>query len=239
MALTYTNNARLQMPGMADRNWDRPINANTMALDAMTAIGGLAVTPEEIPSTTLRVRVSAGNYVRGNGLVGQFGGVSAYPVPPSLSTCLWLNDSGMVQSGPSFPPTSHVRLASVTTDSNAVTSVADERVQCAAVGAGLGFVLRAGDSMTGSFSVVHPVSATPTFSVDASAMTIGFFGATPKSQAAAVSPLLDSSTGTVTNTIVGSGPTYSPTQLNANFASLTSKVNALIDALKRHGLMAG
>ncbi len=56
LATTYSANARLQKPATSDRNWDVPINANTDALDAMTAVGGLASTPTEIPSATLQVR---------------------------------------------------------------------------------------------------------------------------------------------------------------------------------------
>ena len=41
MAISYTTNARLQKPAVADRNWDVPINANADLLDGMTAIGGL------------------------------------------------------------------------------------------------------------------------------------------------------------------------------------------------------
>jgi hypothetical protein len=67
---------------------------------------------------------------------------------------------------------------------------------------------------------------------------IGFFGASPATQAPALIPLVDNSTGTPSNTVVDAGPQYSQGAIDGNFASLTVKVNALITAMKRHGLMS-
>ena len=113
----------------------------------------------------------------------------------------------------------------------------DQRVQYGSQGTGLGFVLKSGDTINGPLSIALS-SGTPTFSVDPAARTVGFFGMTPSTQAPAQAPLTDGTTGTATNAIGSVGATYSPTQINNNFASLAAGINALIAAMKRHGLMA-
>ena len=52
----------------------RPGQRQRRLLDGMTAIGGLAVTPTEVPSATLNVRVSGGNYIKADGTIGSFAG---------------------------------------------------------------------------------------------------------------------------------------------------------------------
>jgi hypothetical protein len=69
------------------------------------------------------------------------------------------------------------------------------------------------------------------------AHTVAFFGATPATQAIAIAPLADGTTGIASNMVADVGPTHSQTQLDNNFAALTAKVNALIAALKRYGLL--
>ncbi len=66
---------------------------------------------------------------------------------------------------------------------------------------------------------------------------IGFFGASPASQAPALTPLTSSSPGVASDTLADVGTAFSQAVLNNNFASLAAKVDALIAALKRHGLM--
>ena len=114
----------------------------------------------------------------------------------------------------------------------------DQRVQCATRGTGLGFVLKAGDTVSGPLSVVNPGTGTPVFSTDPWPRVVGFFGATPSTQAPAVILLTDATTGTAGGTVAAVGASFSASVLNNNFASLAAKVNALIAALKRHGLMA-
>ena len=67
---------------------------------------------------------------------------------------------------------------------------------------------------------------------------VGFFGATPASQAAALTPLVgERPSGVASDTLADVGTSFSQATLNNNFASLAAKVDALIVALKRHGLM--
>ena len=238
MATTYTTNARLQKPGSADRFWDAPLNANADALDSLTAIGSLIVTPAESPSASLNVRVSAGSYATANGTIGSFGGAASFAVPASSTTFLWLTDAGAVTAGSAFPTTAHVRLAQVVSGATTIAQVTDQRVQCATRGTGLGFVLKAGDTVNGLLSVTAPGTGAAVFSADPVQKQIGFFGATPNTQAPSLPALTDATTGTAGSTIANVGTAFSQGVLNSNFASLTAQVNALIATLKRHGLMS-
>ncbi len=237
MATTYTPNAGLQKPSTSDRNWDVPINANADALDGITAIGALAVTTAETPSVTLQVRVSAGTYGQADGTVASFPGVAAYAVPASTTTYLWLNPAGALGSGPSFPASAHLRLAHVVAGPGSVARVVDDRVQCSVAGPGLGFVLKAGDTMSGPLTVASPMTGTPLMVADPAARLIGFFGSAPASQAPALTPLAPGSPGVAADSLLDVGASFSQAVLNNNFASLAAKVDALIAALKRHGLM--
>jgi hypothetical protein len=238
MATTYTTNALLQKPAPADRHWDVPLNANSDFLDGISAIGRLLVTPAEAPSTTLNVRVTSGAYTKADGTTGVFNGTVSYALAPSTTTYLWLTDAGVLTAGAAFPTTAHVRLAHVVTGPTSVQSVADDRLVSRTAGTGLGFVLKAGDTMTGTLAVVSPTSGVSALVVNPSTPAVGFFGSSPATQAPALAPVTDNSTGVASNTVVDVGPSYSQAQIDANFATLAAKVNALIAAMKRHGLMS-
>jgi hypothetical protein len=237
MATTYTANARLQKPATSDRNWDVPINANADALDGMSAIGGLAVSPTETPSATLQVGISAGTFINSLGLPLAFAGTPSFAVPSSATTCLWLTASGTLTSGVTFPTTAHVRLAQVISGPSSLIQVIDARIQCAVAGTALGFVLKAGDAMSGPLTVASPTTGSPMFLADPVNRLVGFFGATPASQAPALTPLASSPAAIASDTLADVGGQFSQPVLNNNFASLAAKVDALIAALKRHGLM--
>lgn len=236
MATTFSANARLQKPGASDRQWDVPINANTDALDAMTAIGSLAATATETPSASLNVRVAPGAYIKPDGSVGTFAGAPAVAVPAATTTLLWLDGSGALALGPAFPATAHLRLARVVAGPAAIERVGDARVQCATAGSGGGFVLKAGDTISGALTVG---ATAPVLAADPTNHLLGFFGATPAGPAPALRPLAAASGGTASDVLADVGGSFSQQALNDNFASLAAKVDALIAALKRHGLMAG
>ena len=242
MATTYSANARLQKPATSDRQWDVPINANTDALDAMTAIGALAVTTTETPSATLQVQISAGTYIKADGTVGTYGGTAALTVAASTTVYLWLDPTGSLVPGPAFPTTAHLRLAHVITGAATVTAVVDERVQCSTAGSGLGFVSKSGDTISGALTIGTTTASgvvIPVVVVDPVAHLIGFFGSTPATQAPALTPLDASALGgTAADVLADVGGSFSQATLNNNFASLAAKVDALIAALKRHGLMS-
>jgi hypothetical protein len=237
MATTYTTNAGLQKPATSDRNWDVPINANADALDALTAIGGLAVTTTEYPSSTLRVAVAPGNFLKSDDTVVSFGGASTYAIPASSTVALWLTDAGVLSSGSSFPTTVHLRLAQVVSGAASIAQINDERVPYSVMGTGQGFVLKAGDTMTGALTIASPSSGSALVVADPVNTLLGFFGASPASQAASITPLT-ASAGVASNTLGDVGTSFSQSAINNNFASLSAKVDALIAALKRHGLMS-
>lgn len=238
MSTSLTLNAQLQKPATADRNWDIPINANADYLDGVSAIGQLVVTPQEMPSVSLNVRVTAGTYVKADGTFGTFPGATNYLMSASSTTCLWLSDGGVLSSSSAFPSTAHVRLAQVVTTATTVQSVADARVNVQTGGTGLGFLLKSGDTMNGPFSVASASTGLSALSINPDGVTIGFFGATPATVAASVVAITDSTNGVVSNTLVDVGSSFSEATINGNLATLAAKVNALIAALKRHGLMS-
>ncbi len=105
------------------------------------------------------------------------------------------------------------------------------------MGTGLGFVLKAGDTMTGAMNIVSPSNGSSLVFADPVNTLIGFFGVSPAGQAASLTPLA-SSAGVASNTLGDVGASFSQSAINNNFASLSAKVDALIAALKLHGLMA-
>jgi hypothetical protein len=119
-----------------------------------------------------------------------------------------------------------------------VQTITDGRVGLRTCGPGAGFVSKSGDTVTGPLSVASASTGVAALAVDPNAQVVGFFGATPATQAPALSLLSDTTTGVASSTVVDVGPAFSQSQVDNNFAALTAKVNALIAALKRHGLMA-
>lgn len=237
MATTYTTNARLQKPAAADRLWDVPLNANADYLDGLAAVGGLAVTSLEVPSASLSCRIAAGAYLKANGTVGSYAGGSL-ALPANATSYIWLTDAGVLGSGSAWPTTANLPLAQVQTGPSAVLQVADARIPYQSVGANTAFVSKTGDTVSGALQVSNPSTGTSVISADPVNALIGFFGATPSTQAAKVTALTDSTGGTSGTTLANVGTSFSQATLNNNFASLAATVNALVAALKRHGLMS-
>ena len=225
-------------PATADRNWDVALNANADLLDGMAAIGRLVVTPLESPSATLNIRVTSGSYLRADGTIGIFAGATSFALTASSTSFLWLTDSGTLTTSSVFPTTAHVRLAHVVTGTSSIQAIIDERVGPQTCGTGLGFVLKSGDTLSGTLSVSSGGSGVPAFVVNPNAPSIGFFGVSPATQAPVVVALTDNSAGAVSNSMTDVGASFSQVQIDNNFASLTAKINALIAVLKRHGLMS-
>jgi hypothetical protein len=234
---TFTDNVRLQKPAFADRNWHNALNANADLLDRSSALGHLAVATTEEPSTSLRVRLTFGAYVGADGSLKAFAGSSSLALPASSTIAIWLDSSGIPAFGAQFPTTSHCRLATVLTLAGTVSSIVDERVQCATASPSSGFLPTSGGQLTGALSVKNPADAQPVLSVDPSSRTLAFFGATPATPAAVLASLIDATTGVAGLTVANVGTTHSQALLNSNFASLVAAVNALVVAMKRHGLM--
>ncbi len=237
MATTYTTNVRLQKPSTADRQWDVPLNGNADYLDGLAAVGGLAVTALEVPSSSLSCRVAAGTYMKSDGSAGTCAGIASLAVAPGATSSVWLTDAGVAASGPAFPAAPHVRLAQVQAGPGSILQVVDARVAYRSVGAGV-FVSKAGDTVGGPFQVSPPTGGAPVLAIDPAGAAIGFFGAAATTQAPRLNPLADATGGAPSDTLVAAGSSFSAATLNNNFAAIAAKVDALIAALKRHGLMS-
>jgi hypothetical protein len=226
MATTYTTNVRLQMPAASDRHWDVPLNANAQYLDSLKALGGLAVTTLEAPSASLSCRISAGTFVKSNGTLVTFGGTASLAIPASVTSLIWLTDSGLPGVGSVYPATPYLPLAH------------DARAAYQSIGANTVFVAKAGDTISGPLQVVSPSTGMAVLSIDPVNQLVGFFGVTPATQTAKITAMTDSTGGTAGGTLTNVSSTYTQGILNNNFASLTATVNALVTAFKRHGLMS-
>jgi hypothetical protein len=238
MSTTYTPNIRLQMPATSDRQWDVALNANAQFLDSLSALGGLAVSTLEVPSTSLSCQISPGTFITSNGTPMTFAGIASLALPASATSLIWLTDSGASSFGSAYPVTTYLPLAQVTTGATNILHVIDARAAYQSIGANTIFVAKAGDTISGTLRVVSPSTGTTVLSIDPVNQLIGFFGVAPVSQAARVVALTDSTGGTTGGTLANVGGSYAQATLNNNFASITATVNTLIAALKRHGLMS-
>lgn len=225
------------IPQDTPEGWVAYINANWDTLAYVAAVGGLAVQPRDLDanlqSNSLYVIVSAGDYGQSAGPVASYPGSAGLALPANTTTCLWLTDAGVLTNGAAFPATIHVRLARVATDATSITAITDARVCTAARGTPGAYAMKTGDTFTGTLFV----GAGATFRADPTAGTVGFFGSPGATQAAAVAVLTDSSTGVAGASIPDAGAAYNQATLNNVHASLTAKINALIAAIKKHGLM--
>ena len=136
MTTSYTPNAKLGQPANADRSWDVVVNANATTLDNVNAIGDLAVTTKEVPSTTLNVTVASGVYGKQDGTVATYAGTASQVISSGGTYVLYLDltSSGALTVAASFPTTAHVRLATIVTGSTTITSITDQRVNVTVVG---------------------------------------------------------------------------------------------------------
>lgn len=134
MSNTYTTRAKLAMPALGDTGWAVPVNGNCATLDALTAVGALAVTLAETPSASLNVSVASGSYLQQDGTVATFAGASSQAITASSTVVLYLDGtaSWSLTVAASYPTTPHVRLASVVSGASTITSITDGR-QCFSV----------------------------------------------------------------------------------------------------------
>jgi hypothetical protein len=174
MSNTYTPNAKLAMPAIGDTGWAVPVNGNCALLDALSPVGGLAVTMEEVPSASLNVAVAAGTYIKQDGTIGTFTGTASQPIGASSTQVLYLDltNSGALSVAAAYPTTAHVRLATVVAGATSISSIADNR-QCFDVV----------DSWADGVNITLG-SATGTQIGTAPGQKLGFFGKTPTTQPA-------------------------------------------------------
>ena len=186
MSTTYTPNVQLGQPASGDRTWNVPLNANAAQLDAQNAIGDLCVTTTEVPSASLNVKVSAGQWVDQSGTVQTYAGTSSQAIAGSSTKVLYLDgtSSWALTVAASYPATPHVRLATVAT-TTVITSIADNRQPFTVAG-----------SIADGTALVLGTSSGLQIGTG-STQKLGFFGKTP-----AVQPTMGAATagGTYTST---------------------------------------
>lgn len=136
MSTTYTANAKLAKPGVGDQGWGPVLTGDLDALDALAPLGGLAVSPKEVPSATLNVAVAAGSYVNPDGSIGTYAGTASQAIPAGVTRVLYLDlaSAGALTVATSYPTTPHVRLATVVTGGSNISSITDNRVAFSACG---------------------------------------------------------------------------------------------------------
>lgn len=180
MATSYTANAKLGKPSVADRNWNLPLDANADLLDALSPIGGLCVSTVEVPSASLQVRVAPGSYRKRDGTVGSFAGSASLALGGGQVSSIYLTDAGaLTVSTAGYPATTHVRLATVTTTASAVASVIDDRVVCSVVGTDASTYLPLSGGTLSDGANLAVGTATGTRIGAAPSQKLGFWGATP------------------------------------------------------------
>jgi hypothetical protein len=131
MSNSYTPNVALAMPASGDRTWNVPLNGNCATLDGLAPVGNLCVTTTETPSASLNVHVAPGSFVKQDGTIGTFGGAASQAVASAATRVLYLDGtaSWALTIAAAYPPTPHVRLATVVAGTSTITSITDNR-QC-------------------------------------------------------------------------------------------------------------
>ena len=105
-------------------------------------------------------------------------------------------------------------------------------------GANATFVSKSGDTIGGPLQVVAPSIGTPVLALDPTNQLVGFFGVAAATQAPTAQSVDRRHRGDASDALANVGSSFSQPTLNNNFSSLSAKVDALIAALKRHGLMS-
>lgn len=174
MSNTYTPNAKLAMPSIGDTGWAVPVNANCALIDALSPVGGLAVTTTEVPSASLNIAVAAGTYIQQDGTIGAFRGNTSEVLEASSTLVLYLDltNSGALAVATAYPKTPHVRLATVVAGPTTISSITDNR-QCFNVVGSWGD----GVNVTLGSTSGTQIGTAPT-------QKLGFFGKTPTTQPA-------------------------------------------------------
>ena len=135
---------------------------------ALAPVGGLAVTTHEQPSASLLVDVAPGSYVKQDGSIGSYAGVSGQAITLSTTKSLYLDGtaSWALVVGSSFPATPHVRLATVVAGDD--HHLGDRRAQCFPVAGSIA------DGVNLAFG-----TTTGTQLGTATSQKLGFYGKTP------------------------------------------------------------
>ena len=234
MSTTYTPNIKLGQPALGDTGWSTPLNANCTTLDGLAPVGGLAVTPTELPSASLNVAVAAGNYIKQDGTVATYAGTASQAITLSSTKYLYLDltASGALTVGASFPATAHVRLAVVVAGASTLTSVTDARLAFEVCGS----VLDGTEWTVGTTTGLQIGTA--------GTQKLGFWGVTPVVWPAGANQaaITDSTGGSASFTLAATTATNSSDQsgpINNNFASINRQLAAIRTAPVASGVIKG
>jgi hypothetical protein len=179
MSTTYTPNVKLGQPALGDTGWSTPLNNNCTTLDGLAPVGGLAVSPHEVPSASLTVAVAAGQYINQAGIAITYAGSASQAVTANATNYLYLTNSGTLTvntTGWPAGPTLYTPLAIIVAGASTITSVTDARVCLPVVGAG--FLPLGGGTLTDGANIVLG-STTGTEIGTATGQKLGFYGKTP------------------------------------------------------------
>lgn len=242
MASSYTSKIGLNKPADNDTAWGTPLRANYDQIDVLGAVGPLAVCQTEFPSTTLNVKVAAGNYRKSDGTIVSYAGTSSQAMTASNTNYVYLTDSGtLTVSTSAFPSATFiVRLATVVAGGSTITSVTDSRVPWLSFGANNNTVylaLAGGTFADGSGVVTVGTGTTNGVKIGASTSDkLAFFNATPivrpssANEAAvgslATATLTDSTGGTPSTTLASISDTATK---NAIASLAAQEANTITD----------
>jgi hypothetical protein len=106
-------------------------------LDSLTPIGALAVTPNEVPSLSLSVKIAPGAYNKQDGSVVIYQGASLQTIQASSTSYVYLDltlAGNLVINTTGWPASTHVRLATVLAGPSTILEVTDQRIVLSATG---------------------------------------------------------------------------------------------------------
>ena len=225
MATTYEPNTKLGKPAVGDVNWGSITwNGNADILEALAPIASLNVSPTEIPSASLMVRIAPGNYNQQDGTIGSYAGASSQAIPTGTTKVLYLDltAGGALTLAAAYPTTARVRLATVVAGATTITSITDDRVTsdvCGSFADGINLTLG---------------TSTGTKIGTATTQKLGFYNVTPiiqpagAGQAAATAQsqtsLTDNTGGAVSTTLaaITAGASYTQADMTATKNALAS-----------------
>jgi hypothetical protein len=247
MANTYTTNVGLAEASFNDSGWNVTLNTNFTTLDALTAIGALAVQLHEIPSISLNVKVSAGSFRKSDATIVTYAGTASQALTANSTNYLYLTDSGsLVVNTTGFPAATFlIRIATVTTNTTTVTGITDARVPLVSMGANANtiYLALAGGTMADGANIAVG-TGTGTKIGTATTQKQSLWNVVPIVQPSGASQaaITNSSGGTPGASITAVGATNTGDvsgTINNNFATLWTLLNAIRTAMVNYGSMKG
>jgi hypothetical protein len=174
----------MAMPAAGDRTWNVPVNANAQLLDAINAIGDLAVTTTEVPSASLNIKVATGIFASQANALTTYAGALSTAMTASTTNYIYLTNAGaLTVNTTGFPsnPTLYVPLATVLAGPTTIVSITDQR--CCFNVVGNGYLPLSGGTLQDGANIALG-STTGTQIGTSTSQKLAFFGKTPTTQPA-------------------------------------------------------